>query len=264
MLKMFSKIFAVAALLLMTSVSLQAAKVSAYFDAPYASASAVKSKLKSAGFQVLSTSSPAGISNIKVITYTCKSLKAMAAKNMRGFAAIQRAMVDSKAKTVRVTNPEYWLKAFLQGDYKAGTEKNAMAKLSKAFGKMTGSKDALKESKLDGYHFMFGMPYYKDMINLGNASGVKAANKVFELKLANGSKLIGVKMSNATEGFVNTIGTDNAILLPYTILIENGKAYALHAKYYLAISYPLLTMVQFGKIMSTPGKIEKNLKQLVK
>ena len=263
MLKTFSKVFSITILLLLTSVSLQAAKVSAYFDASYASESAVKSKLKSAGFDVLSSYSPAGISHIKVITYTCNSLKKMAGKKQRGFAAVQRAMVDSQKKTVRVTNPEYWLKAFLQGDYQAGSEKAAMTKLSKAFGKLTGSKDALKESNLDDYHFMFGMPYYKDMIELGKGN-VNPADKLYEVKLANGSTLIGVKMSKATEGFVEKIGTENAILLPYTILIENGKAYALHAKYYLAISYPLLTMGQFMTISSTPGKIEDNLKKIVK
>ena len=83
-------------------------------------------------------------------------------------------MVDSQKKTVRVTNPEYWLKAFLQGDYKAGSEKAAMSKLTKVFGTMTASKDAVKEGDLDNYHFMFGMPYYKDMIELGNAKSVKA------------------------------------------------------------------------------------------
>jgi hypothetical protein len=263
MLKTFSKIFTVTALMLLASASLHAGKVSAYFDTEYASASAVKSKLRKAGFQVLSSYSPARMKHVDVIAYTCKSLKTMAAKDKRGFAAIQRVMVDSKKKTVRITNPEYWLKAFLQDDYKAGSGKKAMAKLSKAFGKLKATKDALKEGDLDDYHFMFGMPYYKDMLELGKARSVKAENKLFEVRLANGSTLIGVAMPKATESFIEKIGTENAILLPYTILIEDGKAYALHAKYYLAISYPLLSMGQFMKISSTPGKIEDNLKKIV-
>ena len=263
MLKTFSKIFSITALLLLASVSLQAGKVSAYLDAPYVSASEVKSKLKSAGFEVLSSYSPDRMKNINVIVYTCNSLKKMAGKNKRGFAAVQRVMIDSKKKTVRVTNPEYWLKAFLQGDYKAGSEKAAMAKLTKVFGKLTASKDALDESKLKKYHFMFAMPYYTDMIELGNAKSVNAENKLFEVRLANGSTLIGVAMPKEIESFVEKIGTENAILLPYTILIEDGKAYALHAKYYIAISYPLLSMTQFTKIMSTPGKIEDGLKKIV-
>jgi hypothetical protein len=63
-----------------------------------------------------------------------------------------------------------------------------------------------------------------------------------------------------TEGFVNKIGADKAILLPYTILIEGGKAYALHPKYYIALSYPLLSMGQFMDISSVPDAIEKALK----
>ena len=110
---------------------------------------------------------------------------------------------------------------------------------------------------------MMGMPYYEDMIELGAASDVKAKKKVFELKLANSSKLIGVNLGKV-ETFVDKIGTDKAILLPYTVLIEGGKAYALHAKYYLAISYPLLSMGQFMKISSTPSKIEAKLEKIVK
>lgn len=264
MLKTFSKIFTVSVLMLLASATVHAGgKVSAYFDAPYASASVVKSKLKRAGFEVLSSHSPARMKHIDVIAYTCPSLKAMAAKDKRGFAAIQRVMVDSKKKTVRMTNPEYWLKAFLQDDYKAGSEKKVMAKLGKVFSKLVKSKDALRERSLKKYHFMFGMPYYTDMIELGKARSVNAANKLFEVRLANGSTLIGVAMPKAVEDFVGKIGTENAILLPYTVLIEDGKAYALHAKYYLAISYPLLSMGQFMTISSTPGKIEDSLEKIV-
>ncbi len=113
---------------------------------------------------------------------------------------------------------------------------------------------------------MVAMPYYKDMLELkaGDALNVKEKKKLFEIKLANGSTLVGVKMSKGSENFIDKIGTDNAILLPYTILIENGKAYALHAKYYLAISYPLLSMGEFMKISSIPDTIERTLKKSLK
>jgi len=107
------------------------------------------------------------------------------------------------------------------------------------------------------------MPYYQDMLELKDgAKDVK--NALYSIKLDNGATLYGVKMSKASENFISTIGEDKALVLPYTILIEGGKAYALHAKYYLALSYPKLTMGEFMKISSIPGAIERKLKKSVK
>jgi len=262
--KMISKFSAVLLLLVFTAVSAQAAKISAYYEAPYANAKTVKSKLGKAGFKVLATYSPASKENLKVIVFTNKKLKALASQKKRGFAAIQRVMVDSSAKTVRVTNPTYWLKAFMQKDYKAGVDTAVKTSLSKALGKLTATKDVLKESELAGYHFMMAMPYYEDMIELKKGATVNPKKKLFEVKLANGSTLVGVKMSKNTENFVDKIGVENAILLPYTVLIEDGAVYALHAKYYLALSYPLLSMGQFMTISSIPDAIERKLKKALK
>jgi len=257
----FSIIFV---LFTMTMVSVQAAKISAYYDAPYATAKTIKSKLGKAGFKVLATYSPASKANLKVIVFTNKKLKALASKKKRGFAAIQRVMVNSSAKTVRVTNPTYWLKAFMQKHYKAGTDASVKKSLTKVLGKLTTTKDVLDASDLSGYHFMMAMPYYEDMLELKNGTKINSKKKLFEVKLANGSKLVGVKMASSTEKFVDKIGVENAILLPYTILIENGKAYALHAKYYLALSYPLLSMGQFMSISSIPDAIETQLEKALK
>ena len=262
MIKSISKITIAVAVMLVSAVSLQAGSVNAYYSAAYKDVKSVKSALVKAGFQVLSTYSPAGKSNLKVISYTNASLKSMASKPKRGFAAVQKVMVDSKAKTVLATNPTYWLKAFLQKDFKGG-DSAIKASLTTALGKLTPTADKLSSGKLSGYHFMLGMPYYEDMLELKKgAKSVK--NALYSLKLANGATLYGVKMGKSTEGFINKIGTDKALVLPYTILIEGGKAYALHAKYYLAIAYPKLTMGEFMKISSVPDAIEKKLKQSVK
>jgi hypothetical protein len=261
---MMKKLSVIITLLLLSAVSLQAQKVSAYLSAPYADAKTVKGKLKKAGFQVLATYHPAGHSDLNVLVITNSKLKSLASKPKRGFAAIQRVMVDDSKKTVLATNPKYWLKAYMQKDFQAGSAKPIKASLAKALGTLTPTNDKLKAGKLSHYHFMLSMPYYEDMLDLGAKSGVKPGKKVFDLKLANGSKLIGVNLGKATESFVDKIGKDKAILLPYTVLIEDGKAYALHPKYYIALSYPLLSMGQFMKISSTPDKIERKLKKALK
>ena len=260
---MFSKIALAVTLFVFASAAANANEA-AYLKAPYADANKVTSKLKSAGFQVLTTYSPAKKANLKVIVVTNSALKSAASKKLRGFAAIQKVLVDSKAKTVLTTNPTYWLKAFLQKDYNAGAAASTKKALAKALGKLTPTKDALPAGKLAGYHFMLGMPYYQDMEVLKKgAKGIKSSKKLFALKLANGSTLYGVKMGKAAESFISTIGEDKALVLPYTVLVEGGNAYALAPKYYLAISYPLLTMGQFMKISGAPDTIIRALKKAV-
>jgi len=261
---MISKISAVIAFLVVSATALQAGTMPAYYDASYASASSVKGKLTKAGFTVLATYHPAGKKNLSVMVVTSAKLKSIANKKTRGFAAIQRVMVDSSKKTVRVTNPTYWMKAFMQKSFNAGAAKSVTSAFKKALGKLSGVKDGLASGDISGFHFMMGMPYYEDMLELGKKHDVKASKKLFELKLANGSKLIGVKLPKGVEGFINKVGTNKALALPYTILIEGGKAYALHARYYLAVSYPLLSMGQFMKISSTPDAIELQLKKALK
>ncbi|WP_457605910.1 hypothetical protein [Nitratifractor sp.] len=257
--------FLITTLFVVTSASVLQAKESAYLQAHYANASTVVSKLKHAGFKVLGTYHPAGKSYLKVVIITSSTLKKAASRPKRGFAAIQRVLIDSKAKRVLATNPSYWLKAFLQKQYSPSTAKSTTAALKKALGTLTPTKDALKSGDIAGYHFMIGMPYYSDMWVLKKGvHGVKSDKVVFRLKLANGATLYGVKMPRSVEGFIDKIGRDKALVLPYTVLVEGGTAYALNAKYYLAISYPLLSMGQFMKISSTPDAIEKALKSSLK
>lgn len=165
------------ALFLFAAVSLQAKSISAYYDAPYASESAVKANLKKAGFSVLATYSPASKSYLKVLVFTDTKLKSTAAKKRRGFAAIQRVLVNRKAKTVRVTNPEYWLKAFLQKDYSVTTAKSVKQSLKKALGSLKPTKDKLSSGDIARYHYALSMPCYEDMLEF-DKSGVKSHGKV--------------------------------------------------------------------------------------
>jgi hypothetical protein len=73
-----------------------------------------------------------------------------------------------------------------------------------------------------------------------------------------------VKLSDNTSKFIEKVGVENAALLPYPVLLENGKAMILAPKYYIAIAYPLLKMSQFMRISTIPGAIEKDCKKLFK
>lgn len=249
-----------------------AEKVSAYLTSGYMAKEEVSKKLTEAGFQILGEHAVNGNTNHTVILFTETSLKDKAAKESRGFASVMRALVNSDKKELRFTNPNYFLRAFLQKDFDEALAQGITQKLEKSFGAFKGTKDLLKDSDLSGYHFMMGMPYYEDMLKVGKGSAadiaqkLKAKNKlIFEMDLGPNSKVMGVTLSKNVESFVDKLKVpENSVLLPYLVLVENGKAKILHAKYYLAVSLPTLSMGQFMTISDIPGKIEDEVEELVK
>ncbi len=242
-------------------------KVSLYLRGPEMNDEAVVSTLQKAGFSVLG-SYPIDKKKTRVsIVFTDETLKANAAKPGRGFAAVLRVLVDHKDKMISITNPLYIEKAFLQDDYDEESAKRTLAKLRGAFAGLRNSKDRLKYALLPHYHFMDAMPYYQDMIEVGSGEGllekVRASKKVvFELELPDGAVLLGVKLGRRTSKFVKKIGYHNAALLPYPVLVENGKAKILEPKYYIAVMYPQLSMSNFMTIASVPGAIEKDCSKI--
>ena len=193
----------------------------------------------------------------------------MASKKERGFAAVLRALVSGDK--VVITNPLYFSKAYMQSNYNDADAKAVLSSLNKTFPSLTNSKDALKASKLSGYQFMMGMPYYEDMDTVGKGDDKSLLNKakasgkmVFSLKLNNGSTLVGLKLSKGTAKFANKIGAANAGVLPYTVLIEKGTAKTLAPKYNIALYYPLLSMTQFMTISTVPGEIVSELEAVFK
>ncbi len=243
-------------------------KISTFLVGAYEPASKVSANLKANGFQVLTTYS---VSGAKSVVFTSPELKKMASKKNRGFAAVLRVLVDKKHKKIMITNPHYFLKAYLQSNYNKSSAQAVLDKLNKAFTSLEDSKDALKKGKISGFHFTIGMPYYEDMDTVAEGDNkallakAKASGKMlFKISLSNGSTLVGVKLSKATSKFPSKIGTANASVLPYTVLIEKGKAKTLAPKYNIAIFYPLLSMSQFMTIATVPAAIVSDLEAIFK
>ncbi len=241
--------------------------VPAYFIGAHMDVKAAQSALEGAGFEVLATYE--AFKKGESIVFTSPALKAAAVKENRGYAAVLRLLVDDEHKQISIMNPVYFGKAFLQDDYDNASATATLESLNKAFPEFKASEDAWDFDGLAGYHFMMGMPYYEDFVELGAGTQAelvaqadeykKGKEVVFKLKLSENSVLYGYSLGKRTSKFVKKIGTQNAQVLPYCILIENGKAKALSAKYLLAISYPRLTMGEFMTIATIPGAIEKDL-----
>lgn len=244
-------------------------EVATYKIAPFASVEDAKTKLTSAGYEVVGTykSTDKGTT----VLFTNKEMKASADKPMRGLAAVGRLLVDEKENQISIANPVYFGSAFMQDEYSHAAAVANLAALEKAFGSLKDSADKLEFAKLAGYNFMIGMPYYQDMMVVGEGS---TADLVAKAKKAKGTTAVVqlsadryvafVALERRTNGFVKKIGTQNGQLLPWAVLIEDGKAKALSAKYFIAISYPLLTMGEFMTIATVPGAIENDLKKIFK
>ncbi|MFA6137288.1 MAG: hypothetical protein WC667_04305 [Sulfurimonas sp.] len=244
---------------------LEGKEVSTYLVGGYVDVEAAKGKLKDAGFEVLATYAP--VENGTTIVFTNAALKAEGAKPKRAYAAVLRLFIDNQAKTISITNPVYFGKAFMQDDYNHKVFNAQLEAINKAFAGLTPSADKLKFNDLAGYHFMISRPYYEDTIELAKSTNeeliAKAKGKllIFELKLSNKSTLLGYQLDEKTNKFVEKIGRANAAILPYCVSVEDGTATMLHGEYYLAISYPLLDMGTFMGISSVPGEIKTNLEK---
>lgn len=243
-----------------------------------------KTKLTSAGFEVVGEYSP--YQGATVIIVTNDALKANAkASKFGAYGAIQRvAVTDMKGEIqVSYTNPVYMSHAYrMQGQLE-----EVGAALGSALGgaEAYGSKKGLTAKKLEKYHYMFGMPYFDDPDVVAKHASYDAAVKAVEAGLAakkgGVSKVYrvdipGKKQSVFGVAMTQDMSSDKTIMtevdfqpvrssahLPYEMLVdEDGKVYALNGKFRIATSFPDLSMAgknSFMGIMASPDAIKKAL-----
>jgi hypothetical protein len=255
--------------LLMLASNAMAKDVSTYLIGDYIDVDSAKSKLSTAGYELVATYD--SVKDGTTIVFTNSALKTQASKSGRAHAAVLRLFIDAQEKKISLTNPLYFGRAFMQDEYNDAIFSAESDTLNKVFPGLKESVDKLAADDLSGYHFMMGMPYYADADELGKGATTDLLEKaksykdgkfvVFTLKINDDSYLVGYDLDKRTKKFVEKIGRANAAVLPYCIAIENGKATAMEAKYYLAVSYPLLTMTEFTTIATVPGAITKHLEK---
>lgn len=244
-------------------------RISAYLRGKFMEVKAVEEKLKAAGFEVLSAEPVNKKGDLISVVFTNKAIVTMASKAQRGFMGALRVLVDKKEKTISITNPLYMAKGFMQDDFDEKSAKKVLDNILIQFPNLKNAKDALKFQLLSKYQFMNGMPKYESMIEVASGSDLVERLKdnkkvVFTQKLDNGSTLIGIKLSKRTRKFTKRIGRNNAAMLPYPILIEDGKAMILDPKYYISFMYPLLQMSQFMTIATVPDAMIKDCEKVFK
>jgi len=239
-------------------------RVSAYLQGPLVDIESVKTKLTGAGFTILSEFVIDKKGKVTSIVFTNPELIAQGNKENRGFAASLRILIDKVNKQISITNPLYLSRAYMQKDYDEKIAKSLLTKVRGLFAGLKDSQDILKYHLLPKYHFMIAMPYYEDMVEIAKddtaklvAKAMNNKNVVFTQKISDDRYVIGFKLSKRTSKFVKKIGYQNAGMLPYPILIEDGAAKIMAPKYYIALMYPMLKMSQFMTISTIPGSIQK-------
>ena len=243
-----------------------------------------KAKLTSAGFKVVGEYTP--YTGASIIIVTNDALKANAKETkFGGYGAAQRVAITDKNGTVQVTytNPSYMAAVYrMKGDLAS-----VSAALKKALGeqKAYGVKKGLSKKDLGGYHYMFGMPYFDEPDMLADHGSYEKAmkmaktalaakkggvSKVFEITLPGKKQtIIGVAMTDGDSSDATIMkevdfqDISSTAHLPYEMLIdEDGKVYALSAKFRIAINFPDLSMSgdhSFMGIMGAPDAIKAAL-----
>ena len=245
---------------------LENGRVTAYLHGAFIDAKTVETTLQTAGFDVLSTYKVDKKGYATSLVFTNKAMQDSAAKIDRGFAGTLRVTVDKKNKLISISNPIYVMKAFMQEEYNKELAQATLKTIRDNFKDLKNSTEVIKFRVLERFQFMEGMPKYNDMISVGegkNAALLKKAKKskklLYSKTLSNGSIIVGLKLGKRTTKFIKKVGYQNAGLLPYPVLIEDGKAKMLDPKYYIAVMYPMLKMSQFMTISTVPGAITKDI-----
>jgi len=235
-------------------------KIAAHYVAKTQSLEAIQKKLQENGFQILA------ISNIlegqNVITITNQELQ-----NTNSYMATLQINVN--AKEVRVQNPSYLAAAYLN-NYRYGQFKETIESLERALGKLHDGEQKADFSTLKNYTFMYGLPTKKDTLLVKKDS--KILEKIthpdaksyiaYTLRLPNGNILIGHKLRKRTNQFLNILAEEkNAQVLPYEAMIIGDEVSILNPKYYLALSFPELSLDEFMEIASVPDQIYRNIKR---
>ena len=255
-------------------------------------AAEVKSKLTAGGFEVVGEYSPYNDAHIIIVTND--ALKQAASKSDFGaYGAAQRVSITRNGDQTEIvyTNPIYMAAAYRMSGDLASTR----AALEGTLGaeKDFGSEKNLTAEDLGKYHYTVMMEYFDDpselaeydsqaealkAVNAALAAGKGGATKVYQIDIpGKDESVIGVALKgtgpddcSGDEYIMSRIdraSPRSTAHLPYEIVVSDGTAYALFARFRIAINWPHLPMMAsetgatFMSIMCSPGAIEEALIQ---
>lgn len=253
---------------------------------------AVREALQANGFSIVGEYAP--YEGVHLIVVSNDKLKQAAASHKRaGYVAAQRVALTQRGDDLQVS---YTYPPYMAAAYRVDIDVTDVAGgLKKALGfkQLFGPAQGMSVEELGEYHYMFGMEYFDDMMELASykshekavntlENNLKAANtgatKVYRIDIPGTEQvLIGVALKKYDKDGVegNKSMDDSYIMseidfkelrssahLPYEILVRGKNIEALHARFRIAINFTDLSMMganSFMNIMSTPDAIQQVL-----
>ncbi len=241
-------------------------------------------KLQAAGFKMLGEYQPYPEATILIVTND-ELLKNAAATEFGGYGAMQRIAITRVGDDIQIsfTNPVYMSFAYHMAGHLESVEKT----LKKALGfkQAYGSVDGLSREDLKTYQYMFGMPYFTDLITLNKYHSYEKAIEMVKMSLEarkGGAyqvffqEIPDKKQAVFGVGLTKGLSADTKIMdeidfhaikstahLPYEMLVyEDGSVYILSPKFRISINFIDLEMSgkhSFAAIMNSPAAIRNAL-----
>lgn len=257
-------------------------------------ASDVKAALNDAGLNVVGSYHTSGQEHmVSVVATDARILKAIGKVRKTGKggypiagAGIRVGVYKAKKKDVvevSFMNPTYWYHAYFQDVYpqveaEAQRVEETLMEALGGLGRKSGKVFGGKVEKLANYHYMIFMPYFEDHVELatydsfdqavetirGNlGEGVMGTKPVYEVVMSDQDMAVfGVAMLDKHKGTVwwfPKLIQRHVAALPYEVFVVDNKAYMLHGRFRIALSWPKLTMATFSNIMDAPPDTERVL-----
>jgi hypothetical protein len=181
--------------------------------------------------------------------------------------------VNVNNKEIRVQNPSYLAAAYLGNSYYYGQFKDTINALERVLGTLENGSQKADFSTLENYSFMYGLPKKEDTLvikkGIGLIEKISTAQArtyiAYKLTLPNGSTLVGHKLRATTNKFLKILHQEkNSQILPYEAIIVGNKVSIMSPKYYLALSFPQLSLHEFMQIASVPDQIYRNIQKAYK
>jgi hypothetical protein len=240
----------------------------------------VKEALLGQGFELAGEYTPYPDAHVLVVTSSQQ--KGIARLDSNGaFLLGQRVSITRVGESVQVayTNPEYFGFAY-RVKFDMGPVRDSMEEVlgrQESFG-----GEGLAAAELEAYHYSYGMEYFNDFLELGSFPDHEIALGAVEGALDDGKggirevyrvdlpkqqlSVFGISLTGDDSGDRQIMDPISYGLLkptpvlPYEIVVQQGRVFALHPRFRLAIYFPDTRWAL--KLKGLPAAIERSLEQL--
>ncbi len=245
-----------------------------------------KSSLQAVGFELIGHYQPQPDTHVLVVT--APLLRQMVMKETNAaYLAAQSVAIQRVGDTVSVSyrNPDYYRIAYRLKEDLAPLRQAFLASLGRD--RSFGSEKGLTEIRLARFQYGYGLEYFDDQMVVGefddHPSALQAVEKGFSRHPKSIERIyrldipevrvsifgVAVLSGGGSDRHVHEVldppGPGHAAQLPYEVVVRDGKVWALHPRFRLALNFPdVKTLGRQGDLLlDAPEGITAALTMLV-